>query len=86
VPRGEVSWQGYARYLLEVAGELGWPLKAGPDAVRPLTTAEYPTPARRPANSLLCGKKLETALGRTMPRWQDGVRAAVEALAAADHA
>jgi len=82
-PRGETTWHGYARLLLEAAREAGLPLRAWPEAVRPLTTSEYPTAARRPANSLLCTAKLEAALARRLPSWEDGVRGAVAALAAA---
>jgi len=82
-PRGETTWHGYARLLLAAAREAGLPLRAGPEAVRPLTTSEYPAAARRPANSLLCTAKLEAALARRLPSWEDGVRAAVASLAAA---
>jgi dTDP-4-dehydrorhamnose reductase len=82
-PGGETTWHGYAQFVLEVARETGLPLRAGPEAVRPLMTSEYPTAARRPANSRLCTVKLETALARRLPSWEDGVRAAVAALAAA---
>jgi dTDP-4-dehydrorhamnose reductase len=81
-PRGETTWHGYARLLVAAAREAGLPLRTGPDAVRPLTTSEYPTAARRPANSLLCTAKLEAALARGLPRWEDLVRAAVAILAA----
>jgi dTDP-4-dehydrorhamnose reductase len=50
--------------------------------VRPLATADYPTAARRPANSLLCTAKLESALADTLANWQDDVIATVAALAA----
>jgi dTDP-4-dehydrorhamnose reductase len=82
-PRGETTWHGYARLVVAAAREAGLPLRAGPDAVRPLTTSEYPTAARRPANSLLGTAKLEAALARRLPSWEDGVRAAVASLAAA---
>jgi dTDP-4-dehydrorhamnose reductase len=82
-PRGETTWHGYAQLVLEVAREAGLPLRAGPEAVRPLMASEYPTAARRPANSLLCSAKLEAALAHRLPSWEDDVRAAVARLAAA---
>jgi dTDP-4-dehydrorhamnose reductase len=82
-PRGETTWHGFAQLLLAAARKAGLPLRTGPAAVRPLTTSEYPTAARRPANSLLCSAKLEAALARRLPSWEDGVRTAVASLAAA---
>jgi dTDP-4-dehydrorhamnose reductase len=43
-------------------------------------TADYPLPARRPANSRLDTTKLETALNIRLPEWQDDVPAVVAAL------
>jgi dTDP-4-dehydrorhamnose reductase len=82
-PRGAVTWHGYAQAILEAARGHGLPLRAPPEAVRPLATADYPTAARRPANSLLCTAKLESALADTLANWQDDVIATVAALAAA---
>jgi dTDP-4-dehydrorhamnose reductase len=81
-PRGAVTWHGYAQAILEAARAHGLPLRAPPEAVRPLATADYPTAARRPANSLLCTAKLESALADTLANWQDDVIATVAALAA----
>ena len=41
-----------------------------------------PRPARRPVNSRLCTAKLETALGKRLPEWQDDTRSVVATLAA----
>jgi len=82
-PRGAVSWHGYALAILAAARAHGMRLRTCPEAVRPLTTAEYPTAARRPANSLLCTVKLEAALASPLANWQDDVTATVAALAAA---
>lgn len=82
-PRGETTWHGYAEFLLAEARQAGLPIRAPAGAVRRLTTAEYPTAARRPANSRLSTAKLESALARRLPSWEDGVREAVAALAAA---
>lgn len=82
-PGGQTTWHGYAEFLLAAARDAGLPLRVAPGAIRPLTTSEYPTAARRPANSLLSSAKLEAALARRFPSWEDGVREAVADLAAA---
>jgi dTDP-4-dehydrorhamnose reductase len=70
---GETSWCGYARYVLQQAAAQGVPLKAHAEQVKPLTTAAYPTPARRPANSRLDTRKLQKAFALTLPGWRLGV-------------
>ncbi|MFO3722742.1 dTDP-4-dehydrorhamnose reductase [Pseudomonas sp. HLMP] len=70
---GETTWCGYARFVLEQAAAAGMPLKVAAEAVTPLTTDAYPTPARRPANSRLDTHKFESAFGLQLPGWQQGV-------------
>lgn len=70
---GETTWCGYARYVLEHATAQGVPLKAHAGQVNPLTTAAYPTPAKRPANSRLDTRKLQEAFVLTLPDWRLGV-------------
>ena len=67
---GETTWHGYAQFVIERAQTLGEPLKAGPDNVVPITTADYPTPAQRPANSRLDTTKLQTTFGLHLPDWR----------------
>jgi dTDP-4-dehydrorhamnose reductase len=73
VAAGETTWCGYARYVLAQAQALGWTLKAGPEQVAPISTANYPTPARRPLNSRLDTTRLQTAFDLVLPSWQQGV-------------
>ena len=70
---GETSWYGYARHVLERAQSLGETLKVGPAGIVPISTAEYPTPAQRPANSRLDTSKLQAAFGLNLPSWQSAV-------------
>lgn len=70
---GETTWCGYARYVLELAEQMGIELKVKAQAVSALTTDAYPTPARRPANSRLDTQKLEKAFGLQLPDWRLGV-------------
>lgn len=73
VASGETSWHGYARHVIEWARAHGRPVKVAPEAVRPIPTADYPTPARRPLNSRLETFKLRHAFGLHLPPWQQGV-------------
>ncbi len=70
---GETSWHGYASFVLAQARVAGVALKVPHDAVLPIPTSDYPTPARRPLNSRLNTAKLRHAFGLTLPPWQGGV-------------
>ncbi|NWG74271.1 MAG: dTDP-4-dehydrorhamnose reductase, partial [Rubrivivax sp.] len=73
VAAGETSWYGYARFVVEWARERGHAVKVAPDAIRPVPTTAYPTPARRPLNSRLDTTKLRSAFALHLPHWQVGV-------------
>jgi dTDP-4-dehydrorhamnose reductase len=61
---GEASWYDFARAIL---GD-------GPKPrIVPITTAEYPTPARRPAYGALATSRFEAAFGFALPSWQDAL-------------
>lgn len=70
---GEVTWHGYARFVIEQAQRLGQSLKAAPDRVLPIPSSSYPTPARRPLNSRLNTQRFQQAFGLNLPAWQTGV-------------
>ena len=75
-----VSWHEFADTIVEQAFTRGMIAKRVP--VRPITTEEYPTPARRPANSVLePSGQLERALGVAMD-WSAGLATALTALRA----
>ncbi|MCU0535665.1 MAG: dTDP-4-dehydrorhamnose reductase [Hydrococcus sp. Prado102] len=69
---GVASWYDFAIAIFEEAKHLGIPLKV--KQVIPITTAEYPTPAIRPAYSVLSGKKISTVLGTYPAYWRDSLR------------
>jgi dTDP-4-dehydrorhamnose reductase len=71
---GATTWYDYARFVIGEAHAAGKNLKAMPDAVAPLRTDQYPTPARRPANSRLDTWRFRTTFGLHLPDWRDGVR------------
>ena len=68
---GAVSWHGFARFLVEQAALRGDKLRVR--EIQPIPTSAYPTPAKRPMNSRLDGRKLCAAFGLTLPHWQQGV-------------
>lgn len=72
-PGGQTTWHGYARHVLVQAAKHGWPLKATADQVLPITTAQYPLPAQRPAYGLLDSSLLAHSLQCDWPDWQTGV-------------
>lgn len=73
---GETTWCGFAREIFEVAAERG----GSKPVVHGIATADYPTPARRPANSRLDCGKLERTFGVALPDWRDSARVCVERL------
>jgi len=69
VNAGSTSWAGLAREILALSAARG-----GPSAeVEGITTADYPTPARRPANSRLDTFRITRDYGITPRPWQDAV-------------
>lgn len=70
---GETTWCDYARFVIAEAQTAGRPLRMGPEGVQPITTAEYPVAAARPANSRLNTEKFRTTFGLPLPHWEDGV-------------
>lgn len=77
---GETSWYDYARFVIAEALAAGKLLKVTPEAVYPLTTEEYPTPAKRPANSCLNTERFRDSFGLRLPHWQEGVRHVLQQL------
>lgn len=72
---GVTSWHGFAQAIIEeyeLLRELRhWPvLKASVENIFPITTADYPTPAARPANSKLNCDKLSSTFGLVLPEWR----------------
>lgn len=69
---GVTSWYDFAVAIFEEAAALGFPLKI--QRVIPITTADYPTPARRPAFSVLSLQKTAALLGAHPPQWRQSLR------------
>jgi dTDP-4-dehydrorhamnose reductase len=64
---GATTWHGFAEAILEEAG-LHVP-------VEPIASADYPTPAPRPAYSVLANRAWHTLGEEPLPPWRDGLRA-----------
>lgn len=73
VAGGETNWHAYACYVIEAARRAGRPIRVAPDAIRAIASTDYPTPAKRPANSRLSTHKLRTTFGLNLPHWQAGI-------------
>ena len=80
-PGGETSWYDYARFIVRQARLFGQTLSMTADAISPIPTEDYPTPAPRPRNSRLDCEKFERAFALQLPDWQAGVARVVNELA-----
>ena len=65
--QGQTTWHGFAQAIMRKAG-LDIPIEA-------ITTADYPTPAKRPAYSVLNCGKLQTQFNYRLPDWQQALDA-----------
>ncbi|MBT0812123.1 dTDP-4-dehydrorhamnose reductase [Litoribacter ruber] len=67
---GVTSWYGFAHSIFDLAG-----LKV---KVKPIPSAQYPTPAQRPHFSVLDKTKIKQALGIEIPHWRDSLKEALK--------
>ncbi len=70
---GETSWYEYAATVIAAAQAAGRPLKLAADGLLPIASQDYPTPARRPANSRLDTRRLKADFGLELPDWRQGL-------------
>ncbi|WP_152045323.1 dTDP-4-dehydrorhamnose reductase [Aureimonas psammosilenae] len=67
---GQTTWAGFAAAVFAASAARG-----GPSAtVEPITTADYPTPARRPAYSVLDNSRFAATFAHALPDWEDATR------------
>ena len=76
---GETTWHGFADAIVEGAHARGLIARRPP--VVPIAASDYPTPARRPAYSVLDTAALRRTFELVLPAWQDGMAATLDALA-----
>lgn len=74
--QGEASWAEFAEHIFQCSAKAGGPVAD----VKRITSAEYPTPVARPANSRLNCTKIAEAYGVVLPHWQGSTQACVEQL------
>jgi len=73
---GFATWAEFAAGIFAVSSRLG-----GPSAkVRPIATTDFPTPAKRPANSRLDCTKLKEVHGVVLPPWRSSLEVCVKRL------
>jgi len=68
--RGETSWYGFAKAILEDSKH-----HLPSSELISIPTSEYPTPAKRPRYSVLSNEKIARTLGIEMPRWEEALKA-----------
>jgi dTDP-4-dehydrorhamnose reductase len=73
VASGQTSWYDYALFVIDHARQAGIDIKVAPESIHPVPTSAFPTAARRPLNSRLNSRKLQTTFGLHLPHWQDGI-------------
>ncbi len=78
---GQTSWHGFAEALFAEALAAGVLAKA--PLVEAIPSSEYPTPATRPAWSVLDNHRLQQDFGIVLPAWQDGLKRVMAEIAAA---
>lgn len=77
---GDTTWHGFAEAIFDIAAPLG---ESRP-TVTAITTADWPTPVRRPADSRLDNSRLADTFGLRLPDWRDATTRIVTAMLSAD--
>lgn len=77
---GQTSWHGFAEAIFAEAVSGGLLAKA--PRVQAISSAEYPTPARRPAWSVLDNVRLQQDFGIVLPPWREGLQRVIGELRA----
>jgi len=83
---GQTTWAGFAEQILEEYAALAeWPADTGEwgsplltQRILPITSAQFPTPARRPENSVLSNARLRETFGLQLPEWRAQLRLALQ--------
>lgn len=73
---GTATWHEFAAAIFEAAARRG----AKRPRLEAISTAEYPTPARRPAYSVLDNSRFQATFGITLPAWRDSLERCLDVL------
>ena len=73
VAGGETSWYEYASFVIEFARQADVEIKVCAEAIHPVPTSSFQTPAKRPDNSRLNTGKFQNTFDLYLPHWQSGV-------------
>jgi dTDP-4-dehydrorhamnose reductase len=76
---GSTTWFGFAQAIFDELARQRRLDFAAP-RVLPIPSSEYPTPARRPVNSVLSSERLHGAFGVAIADWRQGLEEVVSAL------
>ena len=74
---GSTTWCGFAQAIMAECRKRGLPAAE----VRAIATADWPTTAMRPANSIMSSAKFARDFGLTLPRWEESLSVVVARLA-----
>jgi dTDP-4-dehydrorhamnose reductase len=74
---GKTSWYAFTEALFKIAGQYE---RFAVKQIIPISTAEYPTPVRRPANSVLDCSKIEKQFGIRQRPWRESLAEMIERL------
>ena len=76
---GVTTWFDFARAIFEARSRVAGRAFIAPRVIA-IPSSEFPTPAKRPANSVLSNAKLQAAFGFALPPWERGLEEALSAL------
>lgn len=68
---GITTWYDYAKFVIDSAVSQGWITNS--IEIKPILSDGYPVAAKRPANSRLNTRKLQSTFNLVLPRWETGV-------------
>ena len=79
---GKTSWHGFSCEIIKLYNDLAIEpaLTTSVENIAAIRTADYPTPAARPANSCLDNNKLNDVFGVQLPTWQQGLQQVMQSL------